>query len=391
MLFQKNPVTKLFGGASLFESAGEAFNLNYLLQQIGTFTRASTATYYDSNGELQSAAVNEARYEYNPADLSFLGLLIEESRTNVCINFNANPTDFTGMTTSPAAGAVISVVDDSTALAAAGLDTVCSSGMVFKIDNSGAAGTSTVQVMGTQTMGVDMTLTCYVRVTAGSAGIRTASATGLVTTTSASYVRLETSVTAPADSRLQMRVEAGNVGYFILNQSEAATAKSSTIVVTGSAATRSADIASLSTADWYSDVEGTFVCEFAQNDLTASSRVFSVNDNSTSDRFIARNLSGSFDFTTVSGGSVQGQLNGDALVKEQFTRFAVAAKENDFALYQDGVQKELDAVALMPVGITTLDIGSDYNNADQLNGHIKVLTYYPERLPNAKLQELSIL
>jgi hypothetical protein len=47
-------------------------------------SRASTGTYYDSTGTLQTAAVDEARYSYNPANLKAEPvLLLEEARTNL--------------------------------------------------------------------------------------------------------------------------------------------------------------------------------------------------------------------------------------------------------------------------------------------------------------------
>ena len=47
-----------------------------------TFTRASTATYFDETGVLQSAAIDAPRFDYDPATLAARGFLIEEARTN---------------------------------------------------------------------------------------------------------------------------------------------------------------------------------------------------------------------------------------------------------------------------------------------------------------------
>ena len=52
------------------------------LDPIITFTRASTATYFDSMGTLTTAAINAPRLDYNPSTLEARGLLIEEARTN---------------------------------------------------------------------------------------------------------------------------------------------------------------------------------------------------------------------------------------------------------------------------------------------------------------------
>ena len=47
------------------------------------FTRASTATFIGSDGLIQSAAINAARFDHDPVTLESKGLLMEESRTNL--------------------------------------------------------------------------------------------------------------------------------------------------------------------------------------------------------------------------------------------------------------------------------------------------------------------
>ena len=48
-----------------------------------TFTRSSSGTFVGSNGLIQSAATNVARFDHDPVTLASRGLLIEGSRTNL--------------------------------------------------------------------------------------------------------------------------------------------------------------------------------------------------------------------------------------------------------------------------------------------------------------------
>ena len=56
-------------------------------QDLITFTRSTTGTYLGSDGLLKSAAIDEARIEYD-AEGNCLGLLVEEARTNNLIYSN---------------------------------------------------------------------------------------------------------------------------------------------------------------------------------------------------------------------------------------------------------------------------------------------------------------
>jgi hypothetical protein len=64
------------------------FSLNFMrpgwLDPGVTFTRASTGTYVDASGVIQTAAINAPRWDY--ANGVLRGLLIEEARTNLFLN-----------------------------------------------------------------------------------------------------------------------------------------------------------------------------------------------------------------------------------------------------------------------------------------------------------------
>lgn len=59
---------------------------NGVLADYVTFTRASTGTYFDSAGVMQTAAIDTPRIDYDPATLALRGLLVQPQRTNLVIN-----------------------------------------------------------------------------------------------------------------------------------------------------------------------------------------------------------------------------------------------------------------------------------------------------------------
>jgi len=75
--------------ASSFNGGGgpaPALSLDFMtpgtLSPLITFTRASTARYFDSAGVMQTATTNTPRWDYDPATLALRGLLLEDQRTN---------------------------------------------------------------------------------------------------------------------------------------------------------------------------------------------------------------------------------------------------------------------------------------------------------------------
>jgi hypothetical protein len=50
-----------------------------------TFTRASSGTFVDSAGVIQTATTDVPRFDHNPTTGESLGLLVEEQRSNLCL------------------------------------------------------------------------------------------------------------------------------------------------------------------------------------------------------------------------------------------------------------------------------------------------------------------
>jgi hypothetical protein len=74
-------------------------------------------------------------------------------------------------------------------------------------------------------------------------------------------------------------------------------------------------------------------------------------------------------------------------------KVAAAYRVNDFAAVSDGGTVATDALGAVPVNQLRLKIGSSPwtagSSGSDINGHIKRLTYWPERLPDATLQTIT--
>ena len=170
-------------------------------------------------------------------------------------------------------------------------------------------------------------------------------------------------------------------------QSEVGSFPTSYIPTSGSTATRAADIASIPVTDFgYNQDQGTVVVEFDTLDTTLAIP-FKIEDTGGSTTLLRGLSSSGAAFVQVfNGGVSQASLNVGALSSGQSYKLSTSFKENDFAASLDGGTVASDTAGTWP---TTMDvIGLTQSNVE-LNGHIKSIQYYPRRLTNTQLQELT--
>jgi hypothetical protein len=148
------------------------------------------------------------------------GVLTVPSRTNKCTCRKANPVDTSNIIKSGDAAAVLSVVDDTAALAAAGLDKICTSGKVYKLDNSGGVSEALANCLGSVGNTNVHSLMVFAKAS-GEAYIRFSTG-GVAVAMSASYTKVlnENIIPGNTGAVLQIRALAGAVVYFILPQLE---------------------------------------------------------------------------------------------------------------------------------------------------------------------------
>ncbi|WP_313021141.1 phage head spike fiber domain-containing protein [Atlantibacter hermannii] len=131
-----------------------------------SFTRASTATYIDKSGVLQTAAINEARFEKD-------GLLIEGASTNLYLNSD-NPTNWatSGVTKTQQA--------DGTTQAVTGVLTVTAD--ISELSMIANSASVSLAVGGTAS------ISCRTKATNGRLRVRVANGAGFITDCTLDYI-----------------------------------------------------------------------------------------------------------------------------------------------------------------------------------------------------------
>ena len=368
-----------------------------------TFTRASIATYVGSNGGLQSAAINEARFDHDPVTLACKGLLIEESRTNLFTDSNPNNWGAARLSQTPTSG--LGFPNNASILEGTSLGsqyiyrgTSITVGLTYTISCRVKAGTAT-------TLGFTDFLTgAASRNFNADTGEWPSSGGSLIYSQYASteltngwhlisFAYTPTGATGTRNLGFQVNDSPQVIGatFFIdTPQLEAGAFPTSYIPTTGAALTRSADVCSVTTAGWSNAGNDTMLAEYFVS--TATSGVVIVEGSpvvswmslsfSTSNR--QRNIyrhggtSTRFDATTDNNSVSLININKTALTSGE-------------QLALNGSLSQTVASEIPQADISTsLSIGSRGNGASLfLNGHIARIKYFKKRLANAKLQAIT--
>jgi hypothetical protein len=391
-----------------------------------TFTRASDATYFDADGVLQTAANDTPRFDHDPATGgSSLGLLIEEARTNSIRNSQAGgavvgapgtmPTFWTKGADSnsvtsevigsgtedglsyvdvkiagtPTATAATSVqFESSTQVVATSGQTWTASSYVKMVSGSSANSTVLIRLSGRTAAGaaVSVETTSSATFNPTTAALRTQRFTVTRPLTEATTERILTflvvSYTSGNPIDLTLRIAAP--------QLEQGAFPTSYIPTTTAAVTRSADSAVVTPiSSFYNASEGTLFAEGLPNaaNTGTSAHLLSIGSSGAEYLSLIRITSGG---TARAWAAVAGTLVAD-LGTTAFSatgKLAFAAKQDDFAFSFNGGTVATDTSGTMP-SADRLRIGTRADAGANINGHIRKIAYWPKRLTNTLLQQLT--
>jgi hypothetical protein len=412
---------------NLYPALRPSLDLNFArakaLDPRVSFSRGSIGTYVGADGLIKTAMANVPRFDYSPTTGESLGLLVEEPRTNLALrseefsdatwvkalatvtaNTGSAPDGaitadtFTRTTTGP------NYVTQNFTKAASAIQYTCSIFAKQSVGNFCA-----IRLQGTYPSRVDVVFNL------SSGTISTAAtAFGSFTGPSASitpyangWYRLTVTGTSDATVGLVIHTSFSSNGAVIDGndsvsnsagllwgaQLEAGAFATSYIPTTSATVTRAADVASIAGASfssWYNQTEGTVFAEASTYVGTAavSRFLWSIEGDANNVHRFFRQSDQQPVSQTIVGGASQSTFGFGAVWNTTVNRkLSYAYALNNFASTFDAVGIQTDTSGTLPT-TSTLNIGH-FSGGNQFGGTIKRLTYWPVRLPNATLQQLT--
>jgi len=309
-------------------------NSNVLDPRV-TFTRASSATYFNSVGVLSTATNNIPRFDYNPATLVCNGLLIEQQSVNILLN------------------------------------------------------SATLSTQSVTTTATTYTLSFYGTGTVTLSGTYTGSLVG----TGAFPTRSTLSFTATAGS-LTLTVT-GTVSYA---QLEALSFPTSYIATTSASATRAVDQTSLTGTNfssWYNATNWTTTVSAIPATIPNISSGFEIVFEfplDASNRILSRISTSSSVLTSywtnnISQPQNAGGYNSASLTANTLFQHGMTASNGSWKLALNGtIYNSSTGYLITPA---SLSIGYSSNDPNGFNGWIQRFAYYPVVVSNAELISLT--
>jgi hypothetical protein len=388
-----------------------------------TFTRTgNTATVVNSSGNVVGINADLPRFDYDPITLVCKGLLIEEARTNLAtysaafddaswgkvactISATNNPSPDGGNNAD-------TITEDSAASAHFVVKSASSSGVVtasvFAKATTGnrylvigfsraasvwvAATFDLVNGVHTQTL-ISSYTSPVVSITPFPNGVYRCSITATTDTVNDIRIGLSNASTYSAVTRgFGSYTGDGESGVIVYGaQLEAGAFATSYIPTEATTVTRNADVATMTGtnfSDWFNASEGAFYGEavVGRQVSAAGTGVYVASNAVTNSMSMFYRGSGATGAQVVDGGATQADLSPTGvLTANQVFKSVLAYKVNNFAASGNAGTVVTDAAGTVPT-LDRLLIGT---NVNYLNGHVRKISYYPQRLINAEVQAFS--
>ncbi len=367
-----------------------------------TFTRSTTGTYYNSSGVLSTAAIDAPRFDYNPSTLAPLGLLIEQSSTNLLTYsqtidttnwtaYNAGNGTTTIDTISPDGTTSASTINDTSVLGYYGVNKSLS------ISTSTNYTFSCYVKQGTSTSGFSVWLigsagAIFQNTIAWTAGVPTA--TGWTATSVGNgYYRISysfnsstsTSLTVYLLGAIQNITATGSTIYYGA-QLEALAFATSYIPTTSAQVTRAADNASMTGTNfssWYNTAQSTWFSQSISKYGLGINRVIGTPTSYKAPIVIDVGRGEMYDSTTI-------VRTANSVTANAVAKIATTWDGTTGQVSLNGGTVASGSQSTGYANITGIGIGYNSSaNDGYLNGWIAKISYYPQALTSSQIQSLT--
>ena len=401
-----------------FPDEGPTLNLNFaggkVLDPRITFIRSSVGTYMDANGLVVTASADEPRFDhrYVNGEIESLGLLVEERRTNLLTNSEdvtatgwAKFYNSSGTASDPILTANYGIAPDGTQTA----DRVqLDKGAGTTTTDNTSISNSSYSTVASQ----PYTQSVWLKTTDGSTKSVRFSFSGEaaeIKTVTGTWQRFVNKNASASDTvrhfRLSLRGSLGTSDSADLlvwgAQVEDGYFETSYIPTSGSTVTRNHDRAyyeNVDQTDWFSKTEGTVVFEHTDVPYDSSddphypavgfARTTNGSSNPSIQYFIMKH-NGNGQYLVRPGGGDSANITPSGVVASA-SKVGFVYKEDDYALVRNGSLVGTDTSGAVPAAYMLIfGMNSTGDTGNNWNAHLKNLQYYPTRLSNTVLQNLT--
>ena len=344
------------------------------------FTRASSATTLNRQGLIETVPSGKPRIDF--LDNTKGHLLLEPSRTNII----PHSEDFNQWTKLGTTFTITSnnQISPSGELNASTVNVTNNDNILYKsvsgLGSSSSDWNFTIYAKGSGTFDMNIRL-------------NTSTITTETKTLTSTWQRFNVSVTGtPTINSVESYIEFNTSGTYHIwgAQTEAGSYATSYIPTEGSSVTRVAETANgAGNSTVFNDSEGVLYAEIAALSNDGTTRRVSISDGSTSDRLVLSYSSTSNQIQSfLANPSVQFNFYHTLSNSVDFNKIAIKYKQNDFALWVNGVEVATDTSGTLAVGLNTLNF-DEGSGASDFYGKAKDVRVYNTALTDTELQNLT--
>jgi hypothetical protein len=411
----------MFG--SFYRNFADKKTLNHGIGPAITFTRSSDATFFDANGTLKIEGTNVPRFDHDSLTGGLRGLLIEESRTNLLqqsenlsnspwvsnVGYTVLPNTHTAPDGNQTADSIVVDLGTSSFITNVTRQTVSKAATAITYTRSifaKAIGSATSVRLIDFGANTNVGSNVVVSLINGSviSGLNNAGFTNSsvsVSNVGNGWFRIALTYTTDNHTSLTVRnfpyvgnsplIGDGVSGIYVWGaQLEQGAFPTSYIPTTTAAATRAADSAVVTPiSSFYNQAESTLFSESSAISVAADTTVAAINNTTQNEQIDHRYaITGLNTRVRVGGVNQAAFTSGSAPVSGIVYKLAGAYKQNDFAFSVNGSTASTDSLGDMPTGLSQMDIGRRAGSGI-ITGHIRKIAYWPKRLSNELLQQLT--